>query len=113
MSLADKVRSAREKWIGAGGYKFQVRRPTEFQLSKLYQEDGTLKPEKLIRFVVGWDVKEVDIHSGGGGTIPPFDPEAFVEWIEDRSAIYTELYNAIVKLIQDHYAKKDKAEKNS
>ena len=113
MSLADKVRSAREKWVDAGGFKFQVRRPTEFQLSKLYQEDKTLKAEKLMLFVVDWKVQEKDIHSGGGGAIPAFEQEAFIEWVEDRSDVFTALYTAIVKLITDHQKQKGEAEKNS
>ena len=63
MALADKIRAAREKWIKAGGFEFQIRRPTDYDLARMARESQKLgvegiADEMLINAVCGWKIQE-------------------------------------------------------
>ena len=98
--LADRVRKARESWVEAGGRRWLIRRPTHFQM---WRHDGT-GADLVFASVVGWELKELDIVPGGGGNVPPFDPEAFREWIEDKVELIADLgahVEAAIKAFND------------
>jgi hypothetical protein len=109
--LADRIRASREQWVTAGGFKFNIRRPTLLQLSRF--EESEDKARSLLTCVVGWEVPEKDIVPGGGGKVPPFDSEAFREWVEDRPDVLNELSTQITALISKHFAAEKEAAKNS
>lgn len=110
MGLADQIRKARESTIEAGGYTFTVRRPTALQLAEWRGLSGL---QWLTRVVVGWNVPEHELVPGGGGKVPPFDAEAFVEWAGDRPDVFAEIAQQAQALIEAHYATEGAAEKNS
>ena len=111
MSLADKIRATRESWVKVGAHEIKVRRPTEYQLSKMY-EDGGITDEKLLACVVDWKIPGNVLEPGGGGVPPPFEFEGFREWIEDKPELYLDVSKAVVKIVTDYTQKKGKAEKN-
>jgi hypothetical protein len=89
-ALADKIRKARESEVPAGGFSFTVRRPTDAEAMNL----GGVKPvELLVRFVVGWNLREI-------------------EWVSDQPEVMGTLSAAIVKAYEAHAAKREDAAKN-
>jgi hypothetical protein len=112
MSLAEKIRRAREQKVEAGGFTFTVRRPTELEMfalrEHLQQQDiGVLMP-----FVVDWKgVQELDLIPGGNPIEVPFDAETCAEWLADNAAVLNELAIAIIKSYQDRIGKVEAAKK--
>jgi len=108
-ALADKIRRARESTVEAGGHSFTVRRPTDADAMGLGKATVI---ELVVRFVVGWNLKEIDLIPGGSPVEAPFDDEAFSEWVADQPEILGVLSGAIVSAYQDHAKKRTEAEKN-
>ena len=99
--------------VGGGKeiYEFKIRRPTVYQLTKMYEEGG-VSDDKLIACVVDWKIPGNQLEPGGGAQVPPFDFEAFREWVEDKPDLYMAIVKAVVKIVSDHAEKREKAEKN-
>jgi hypothetical protein len=109
-ALADKIRRARESDVEAGGFSFTIRRPTDAEAMTLA---GTNVVENLLcRFVVGWNLKEIDLIPGGSPVAAAFDVDAFGEWVSDQPETLAALSSAIVAAYQAHVAKRGDAEKN-
>lgn len=108
-ALADKIRKARESEVPAGGFSFTVRRPTDAEAMNL---GGVKAVDLLVRFVVGWNLKEIDLVPGGSPVAAPFDAEAFGEWVSDQPEVLGTLSAAIVKAYEAHAAKREDAAKN-
>lgn len=109
-ALADKLRRARESEVEAGGHVFTIRRPTDVEAHGMAGQD-TL--DAVCRFVVGWNLSEIDLGvPGGSGVAAGFDVDALREWLSDRVEVLGKLAEAIVKAYQDHVAQKADAEKN-
>jgi hypothetical protein len=109
MSLADRVRAAREQWVNAGGREWLIRRPTDLQLAQL---SGKPMSDLVLSTVVGWKLQANEIYPGGEGAVLPFDAEAFQEWVGDHVDIVAELAKAIENIIDQHVKKKQEAKKN-
>jgi hypothetical protein len=104
MSLADKMRKARESVVTVGEYKFTVRRPTDVEANAL-RADGRLSVAAFIPFVVGWDgVREMDMLPGGDPHPLAFDADACKEWLADRPDLLTPISNAIMDAYLAHVA---------
>jgi len=93
-TLLEKLKKSRQTTIPAGGFNFTIQRPTQFDLGELGQSNFSAKT-MLKRFVVGWDVKEIDIIPGGNATAAPFDAEVFAEWVAEQPEIWPVLRDAI------------------
>lgn len=100
VTLADKMRKAREIRVVVGDFTFIVRRPTDVEwYDKIV---GTGPVSRFIDFVVDWEgVKEMDLLSGGDPHPLPFNREACFEWISDRA----DLYGPIIKAINESFDK--------
>lgn len=110
MSLAAKIRKARESAVEVGGYTFTVRRPTDIEMLDL-QGEGSVA--RLLPFVVGWaGVKELDLVPGGDPHPLPFDGAACAEWLADRPDLLGPLVSEIVASYGRHAAALDTAAKN-
>lgn len=92
--LLEKLRKSRQTTVPAGGFNFTIQRPTQFDLGEM-AESGISAKAVLKRFVVGWDVKEIDIIPGGGATSVPFDAEVFAEWVAEKPDIWPVLRDSI------------------
>lgn len=111
MSLADKIRKARESNIEIAGRAWTIRRPTDEEAAAISANgDGLLAIVK--RFVIGWPLTELDLVPGGTGASVPFDAEAFGEWVADQPELWDKLGTAIIDAYQAHAAKREQAVKN-
>lgn len=109
--LADRIRASREEWVKAGGFDLNVRRPTALQLTALHGARD--RASVILGYVVDWKVAEKDIVAGGGGSVPPFDADAFREWAEDRPNVLNELSAKVTDIINRHFKAEQDAEKKS
>ena len=101
MTLAEKIRRARERQVTVAGHQYTIRRPTDedVQFKKIEPGLGLVK-----KFVVGWDFKELDLIPGGGPDPVPFDVVTWGEWVADNPAVWEELANEIATSYKEHCA---------
>lgn len=110
MSLIDKIRKARESVVEVDGKKFIIRRPTEAEQVQALA-DRASRLELVRRFVVGWDLQEIDIIPGGDPVDVPFDSALWAEYVDDRADLWEPISSAIRALVDEHNAKVERAEK--
>lgn len=111
MSLAEKIRKARESSVEIDGKTWTIRRPTDEQAAEIgANRAGMLEIVK--RFVIGWPLSELDLVPGGTDIKPPFDAEAFGEWVADKPDLWEPLGAAILSAYTAHVEKRDAAVKN-
>lgn len=109
MSLIDKIRKARETGVEAGGRKFTIRRPTDEE-AMTFSKSGLLDVVK--KFVIGWELTELDLIPGGNPVAVPFDAELFGEWVADQPEVWEPLGTAILEAYKSHTEKRESAAKN-
>lgn len=113
VSLKERMLAARQQWVEAGGFKFEIRRPTAMQLMRFREGgDEEMSHRVMTQCVVGWNLRESDLLPGGGSDLVAFDSEAFVAWVEDRPELWAPLTAAIFDMIAAHrrkYAPEDGA----
>ena len=110
MSLADKIRKAREVKVEAAGFSFIIRRPTDLEMIELR---GAKIGRAFMPFVLGWEgVSELSILGTGSPHPLPFDSETCGEWLNDRLDILSALIQAIFDAYQSHVDKVSEAVKN-
>lgn len=109
MSLIDKIRKAREQTVEADGHVFTIRRPTDEEAIGLGNA-GLVDVVK--RFVVGWNLQEIDIIPGGSAVDVAFDAEVFAEWVADRPVVWQPIAQAVLDAYTAHAKKRDDAVKN-
>ena len=109
MTLAEKIRRAREREVTVAGHVYTIRRPTDedVQFRKIEPGLGLVK-----KYVIGWDFKELDLVPGGSPDPVPFDPIAWAEHVADKPAIWEELANEIAASYKDHCAQVEGDAKN-
>lgn len=100
-SLLEKLKKSRQTTIPVGGFNFTIQRPTQFDLGEM-SESGFSAKAILKRFVVGWDLKEIDIIPGGNPVAAPFDADVFAEWVSEQPEIWTVLRDAIWEQFTAH-----------
>lgn len=111
-ALIEKIRKARETVVTVGGHNYTVRRPTDMDMAEIAGQGGVPIKEYLRRFVVGWDVKEIDLVPGGSPEPVPFTPDLLVEWVSDRPGDWKPIADAIKAGYSAHVAKREAAVKN-
>ena len=109
MALIDKIRKARETTIQINGKTWTIRRPTDEEAVQLGQS-GLLDMVK--RFVIGWELTELDLIPGGDGSAVKFDAALFAEWVADQPDVWEPLGAAILEAYKTHAEKRDAALKN-
>jgi hypothetical protein len=116
-SLSDKLRRARESNVTINGHTFTIRRPTDVEAIEFHQQHGAndaLYGARISeRFVIGWDLSEIDAGvPGGGGERAPFDAAAWREYIAVQPELWPVLAGAILDAYSAHAAKRGSDEKN-
>lgn len=114
-TLAERIRIARHKSVEVKGITFNYSRPTDLQVSTMYQESGGehSKPEVAKMFVFGWSgVKESDLIPEGSDEPASFDKETFGEWIKDARDFWAPLYEAIMGSYVDYSTDREDEIKN-
>lgn len=110
MSLANKIRKAREQVVEAGGFKFTIRRPSDVEMMELGRSGPV---SRLFPYIVGWDgVKEIDVIPGGSPTVLPFDADVCKEWLSDRPDLLTPVMEQITQSYRDHVTALQDSKKN-
>lgn len=104
--LIARMRKARELDVEAGGRRFTVRRPTDMEAARLANGGD------LLDFVVGWDLKEIDLVPGGGPDPVPFDGALFREWIADRPDLWQPVTDAVREAYAAHVRQREDRAKN-
>jgi hypothetical protein len=107
--LIEKLLRARESDVEAGGHHFTIRRPTDADALGM-QGKGPI--DFVTRFVVGWDLVELDVIPGGGAEKVPFDADLWAAWIVDHPELWEALGVAIVDAYRNHATSREVAEKN-
>jgi len=108
-ALIEKLLRARESGVDAGGHRFTIRRPTDADALGM-QGKGPL--DFVTKFVIGWDLVELDILPGGGPEKVAFDSELWAAWIVDHPELWEPLGYAIVDAYRLHAEARGEAEKN-
>ena len=114
MSLAEKLRSARESQVPVGGHGFTLRRPTELEMIEIRMSDQG-RGRAVLPFVVGWDLTVTALAMGipGGDAHPvAFDPALRDEWLTDRLDLLQPLADALFAAVAARTAKLEDAKKN-
>lgn len=107
--LLDKLRRARETRVDAGGWTFTIRRPTDAEVIGL---NATSPMDLVRRFVVGWNLKEIDVVPGGAPEPTPFDPDLWTEWVADQPQLWEPLSTAVLDGYKRHVEAREDAAKN-
>lgn len=109
MSLIDKIRKARETTVTINGKTWTIRRPTDEEAAQ-FGQSGLLDMVK--RFVIGWELIELEIVPGGGPEKVQFDSALFAEWVADQPEVWEPFGTAILDAYKAHAEKRDAAVKN-
>lgn len=107
--LIERIRAARQRAVTVGGHAYTIRRPTDAEAIELSESDGLTL---IRRFVVGWDLAEIDLVPGGGPEPAPFDPALWAEWVADQPDVWAPLAIAIRAAYHDHAKAREDAAKN-
>ena len=108
-ALIDKIRKAREFVVEVNGHKFTARRPTVCDAIELA---GIAPVEFVRRFVIGWDLTELDVIPGGGPEPVAFDSDLWAEWVADRPELWEPLAIPIMDAYKRHAELREAATKN-
>ena len=108
-ALLEKMRKAREKRVEVAGRTFTILRPTDADAVAMA---GRLPLEFVERFVVGWDLAELDLVPGGTAEPAPFDGELWVAWVRDHPEVWDALGMAILDAYEVHVKAREAAAKN-
>lgn len=108
MSLIDKLRSSRRTPLTIGAYTFQISRPTDLEMALL----GDKTTEHIFKkYVVDWNVKEIDIIPGGSPVVVPFDADLFYDWVSDHPDLWNPISDAIINSYKLHIEHREGSEK--
>lgn len=111
MSLIAQIRKARLRQVTAGGLEFTVRRPTDLEVAKMRGE--AVSPfDIVLRYVVGWSLKESDLVPEAADAQVPFDAELFAEWVVDQPALWEPLASAVMDAYAKHRETMEASAKN-
>lgn len=105
-TLAARLKS-REKVVPVKGRHFTIRRPKPAEMVT----DMT-RLDLVRRFVVGWDLLNLDLVPGGLPDPEPFDPDLFADYVEDDSDLWLPLSDAIRAAWLEYLAERERVEKN-
>lgn len=108
-ALLEKMRKAREKRVDAAGHTFTILRPTDADAVAMA---GRPPLEFVERFVVGWDMTELDLVPGGMAEPVAFDSGLWVAWVRDHPDVWDALGMAILDAYESHVKAREAAAKN-
>ena len=108
-ALIDNLRRAREFQVTAGGHAFTLRRPTDAEAIAL---GGSTPIDLVRRFVVGWNLAEMDVIPGGGPEPAAFSSDLWAMWVDDRPDLWGVLSEAVFGAYKSHTEAREDAAKN-
>lgn len=105
--------AARETLVEVAGKRYTLRRPTAYDLSRIYAGiDSGKTYDLLCRFVVGWNLSELDLVPGGNAVPAPFDADVWADYLADTRELWGPLGDALTALIEQRAAALELASKN-
>lgn len=108
MSLLERMRKARERDVDVAGRRFTIRRPSDAEAIAM----DSRRPLDFARaFVVGWDLRELDVVPGGTDAPAPFSPEVWREYVDDHPELWDQIALAILDDYRAHVGVKDDEKK--
>lgn len=112
-ALLQKLLKARTLRVEAGGFVFEVLRPTPLEREEKLRGDRSEVARGILSLVVGWEgVKELDLIPGGDPHPLPFDVDACAAWLADRPDLFAEISAAVVQGFEDYIKRLDDSLKN-
>lgn len=112
-ALIEKLRRARESKVTVDGKSYTIRRPTDIEVWRLKEAGDDSDYTLATRFVVGWELVEMDFDRGGGPDAVPFDAALWTDWLADKPLMWGPIAKAVVDEYTRHAAANKAAEKNS
>jgi hypothetical protein len=109
MSLIDKLRATRESSLTAGGHTWTLRRPTDAEAVRLRDASAL---DLVHRYVIGWDLREIDLIPGGSPVPLPFDADLWVDWVADQPHLWEPISSAVIDAYLAHQRAREDAAKN-
>jgi hypothetical protein len=98
---------SRERDVTVGSHAYTIRRPKPAEML----QDMT-RMDLVRRFVVGWDLKNIDLVPGGTPDPEPFDSALFADYVEDDPELWQPLADAVLGFWREYLAAKETAAKN-
>lgn len=131
--LLEKLKRARQINVTAGGFGFTIRRPTPMEalewLGEIdadttrawFAEHFSLKSSTwreaawyaVRRFVVDWQLNEIDIIPGGTDVRVEYDNDLMCEWLKDQPSVFNELAVGIYESWLTYLTQRESDEKKS
>jgi hypothetical protein len=98
--LLRKLRASRESWIDLGAVDLLLRRPTRYALAS-FSARRAPDEDYLRAAIVDWKrVQEIHLLPGGTAVDVPFDIDTCIEWLEDRTDLWSKAREALREVIQ-------------
>lgn len=111
MGLIDQIRAARQRSVTVGERSFTVRRPTDLEVAEMQGKPPS--PFAIVlRFTVGWSLKESDLIEGGADAAVPWDADLFSEWVADQPELWEPLSSEVLNGYAAHRDRSEGATKN-
>lgn len=102
--------AARQRIKEAGGHRFTLRRPTEFEMVKF---SGMTRLEYLCACIDDCDLTEADVVDGGSSELAvPFDRALLFDWMQEHPELWIPLADELAAMVSAHRASLEEAAKN-
>lgn len=110
MTLAEKLRAARQFTLDLDGITYTLRRPTDAEAALI----GDMTALDMVRrFVIGWNHTEISLGiPGGTSTHAAFSADLWSEWVDDQPALWGPMAKAIIDAYKAHSDKRSDSVKN-
>lgn len=115
MSIAEKMRRARERPVEFEGRSYTVRIPTPGELEDLYDQLAGKRMTArrvALAFLCGWNLQEIDLIPGGSPVAVPCDADVAEEWMNGKPALVDKLFAAITEGMESRKKEIEDAKKN-
>jgi len=96
--------------VEVDGKRFTIRRPTEAEQVQMLAERAS-RLDLVRRFVVGWNLQEIDLIPGGDAVDAKFEPDLWAAYVDDHAELWSPINDAIKASIAEHNLKVERAEK--
>lgn len=102
--------AARQRNKEAGGKRFTLRRPTEFELVR---HAGSTRLEFLCACIDDCNLTEADVVSNGNAEVAvPFDRDLVFDWLQEQPDLWKPLSDELNDMLRVHREAREEAAKN-
>lgn len=106
--LNQRQLEAKQRDVEIEGFTFKIQRPDHVEFWQLKEATKSLDPigiwrYYIRRFVVGWNLKTLDVIKGGDASIAPFSADVLETWLGDRPDVYGKLVDAVYQFYNEYW----------